>query len=153
MREFHPVEARTYFVTANTKGRAPLFRDENVVRIFLKAIFHYRNEGKFRVHCFTVMPDHFHLIISPSNDTTLERAIQLIRGGFSHRYGKEVSRREVWQRGYTDHRIRDEEDFITHKTYIEQNSVRAGLASDPREYKYGSAYPGYKLDSPPFLSG
>jgi putative transposase len=99
------------------------------------------------------MPDHFHLILSPSNDTSLERAMQLTRGGFSFRYGKEISRREIWQKGYTDHRIRNQEDFITHQTYIEQNSVRAGLVSHANEYKYGSAYPGYRLDASPFLSG
>jgi len=31
----------------------------------------------------------------------------LIKGGYSHAVGIEISRREIWQKGFTDHRIRD----------------------------------------------
>jgi putative transposase len=34
------------------------------------------------------MPDHFHLLVTPTE--TLERALQLIKGGFSYRARKEL---------------------------------------------------------------
>jgi hypothetical protein len=37
---------------------------------------------------FVLMPDHFHLLITPAYEVTLERAMQLIKGGFSHAAGK-----------------------------------------------------------------
>jgi len=44
------------------------------------------------------MPNHVHLILSPGPSTTLERSLQLIKGGFSHRVGKELGlNREIWQ--------------------------------------------------------
>jgi putative transposase len=50
----------------------------------------------------------------------LERALQWIKGGYSHRFGAEYGRmKEVWQRGFTDHRIRISQDFEAHRQYIQ----------------------------------
>lgn len=38
----------------------------------------------YKIHAFVVMPDHIHLLLTPQ-DIVLERAMQLIKGGFSHR--------------------------------------------------------------------
>jgi putative transposase len=94
------------------------------------------------------MPDHFHLIISPV--ITLERAIQFIKGGFSHAAKKKLgSNAEIWQRGFSDHRIRGYEDFEKHLHYIHLNPMKRHLCSNPAEFKYSSAFPGWKLDPIP----
>jgi putative transposase len=78
---------------------------------------------------------------------TIERAIQLIKGAYSHELGTIIGRdQEVWQRGFTDHRIRSDVDFMHHRNYIHQNPVERHLVSQPSEYRYCSAYPGSKLD-------
>jgi len=93
------------------------------------------------------MPEHVHLLLTPANDVTVEHAVQLIKGGYSHALGCVIGRtREVWQRGFTDHRIRDFEDFTTHQNYIHRNPVERKLVVNPAEYRYSSAFPGYKLD-------
>jgi putative transposase len=76
--------------------------------------------------------------------------VQLIKGGSSHAFGSELGRKkEVWQRGFTDHRIRDGVDFESHREYIHQNPVKRGLVQNASEYRYSSAYPGFKLDGWP----
>jgi putative transposase len=52
----------------------------------------------------------------------------------------------VWQHGFTDHRIRNEMDFMHHRNYIHQNPVEQGIVVDPSDYRYSSAFPGFKLD-------
>ena len=75
------------------------------------------------------MPDHFHLLITPA--VPLERSVQFVKGGFSHRVKKELgSGAEVWRRGFSDHRIRDAEDFERHGEYVRMNPVRARLVGD-----------------------
>jgi putative transposase len=137
----------TYFVTFSTWQRKRLFVVENYVRIFLKTIYRYRREGRFRIYAFVLMPEHIHLLLTPADDVTLEHAIQLIKGGYSHALGEILGRkREIWQRGFTDHRIRDDQDFIHHQNYIHRNPLERGIVSDACEYRYCSAYPGFTLD-------
>jgi putative transposase len=117
------------------------------VRLFLKTLYGYRHQGKFEVHAFVLMPEHVHLLLTPAPDVTLERSIQFIKGGYSHALGVESGRKsEVWQRGFTDHRIRDAADFDVHRSYIHENPVKRGLVESASDYRYCSAYPGFKLD-------
>jgi putative transposase len=120
---------------------------ENYARLFLQTLYRYRREGRFQLHTFVLMPEHFHLLVTPAPDVTLEHAIQLIKGGYSHALGSILGRkREIWQRGFTDHRIRDDQDFRHHRNYIHRNPVERRLVTDPREYRYCSAFPKFKLD-------
>ena len=85
------------------------------------------------------MPEHFHVLITPS--VTLERAVQFIKGGFSFRAKKELeSNMEIWQSGFSDHRIRDIQDYDNHVGYIFQNPVGRNLAERAEEYPYCSAF-------------
>jgi putative transposase len=136
----------TYFATFSTWQRRKLFVVEPYAGLFLKTLYGYRKQGKFLLHAFVLMPEHVHLLLTPAPDITLEHAIQLIKGGYSHAFGVEFRKGEVWQRGFTDHRIRDAEDFGNHHDYIHQNPVKRGLAGEPRDYRYCSAFPGFNLD-------
>jgi putative transposase len=137
----------TYFVTFRTSQYRQLFQVENYARLFLKTLYHYRRECRYLLHAFVLMPDHAHLLLTPASDVTIERAVQLIKGGYSHALGTLIGRKsEIWQRGFTDHRIRDAQDFFHHQNYIHQNPVVGRLVFNPSEYRYSSAYPGFKLD-------
>jgi REP-associated tyrosine transposase len=136
----------TYFVTFLTWQRTRFFVVESYSRLFLKTLYGYKRQGKFQLHAFIVMPEHVHLLLTPASDVTLERTIQFIKGGYSHAFGLEFGKKEVWQRGFTDHRIRDAEDFERHREYIHHNPVKRGLVEEASAYRYCSAYPGFKLD-------
>ena len=139
----------TYFVTFSIWQRRKLFVVEPYARLFLKILYGYRRQGRFELHAFVVMPEHVHLLLTPAPDVTLERAIQFIKGGYSHELGVEGRKGEAWQRGFTDHRIRDSADFDAHRDYIHDNPVKRGLVEAAADYRYCSAYPGFKLDSWP----
>ena len=74
--------------------------------------------------------------------------MQLIKGGFSHRLASGLP---VWQRGFTDHRIRDDADYNTRRNYLHQNPVDARLCEKPDAYAFSSANPTLPLDE--YLSG
>jgi putative transposase len=93
------------------------------------------------VHDFAVMPNHVHILMTVPGDVSLEKAMQLIKGGFSFRANRELGfRGEIWQRGFSDVRIVDDLSFQHHREYIENNPVKAGLANSPDEYPFGSRY-------------
>ena len=139
----------TYFVTASTRGHRSLFQTDRMARLFIDTLYHYRREGKFLIHEFVVMRDHFHLLITPSG-ITIEKAMQFIKGGFSYRAKKELELNcEVWERGYIDHRIRDANDYLHHVEYTRMNPVKSRMALTIEEYPFSSAYSGFELDPCP----
>jgi putative transposase len=100
----------------------------------LSTLSHYEGTG-YKLHAFVVMPDHLHLLISPFE--SVERSLQLIKGGFSFRAKRELAwNGEIWQPGFTDHRIRDEEDWLKHLAYIQNNPVNAHLVEDLVHYEF-----------------
>jgi putative transposase len=111
----------TYFITTATHNRRRLFQLDRNAALLLETLDHYR--ASYLLHAYVVMPDHVHLLITP-RDVTLERTMQLIKGGFSHRL---ASKLPVWQRGFTDHRIRDNTDYSTRRNY--PTKTRSKIAS------------------------
>jgi len=130
----------TYFVTTACSDRRRLFQVERNAQLFLDTLVHYREH--YLLHAFVVMPDHVHLLLTPQG-ITLERVMQFLKGGFSHRLG---SKFPVWQRGFTDHRIRDHEDYETRLRYIHENPVGVHLADVADGYPYSSAAGQIQLD-------
>ena len=141
---------RIFFVTSVTWGRRSLFQSETAARLLLDTMFSYRERGIFQLYEFVIMPDHIHLLLAPKAGIAVERAMQFIKGGFSHRFMKESgSRMEIWQRSFTNHRIRDLTDFEKHRRYIHLNPIRAGLVEFPKDYSYSSAHAGFVVDEAP----
>ena len=142
----------TYFMTSTTWQGRSLFVAEPMVRLLLKTLYSYRRQGKFQLHEFVIMPEHFHLLLTPSG-ITLERAVQFIKGGYSYAVKDQLEKTiEIWQPGFTDHRIRDAADFTNHRLYIHRNPVKRGLVAEPSSFRYCSAFPRFKLDPWPSVA-
>jgi putative transposase len=103
-----PQETRTYFVTAITAERRRLFQVTATAELLQRTIFDYRSQGKFLLHAFVIMPDHFHALITPAPDVSLEKAMQFIKGGFSFRLKNKL---DVWMRSFNESQIATEEKF------------------------------------------
>ena len=132
-----PQETRTYFVTAVTAQRRRLFQVAANAELLQKTILDYRNQGRFQLHAYVIMPDHFHALITPAADISLEKAMQYIKGGFSFRL---KSKRDVWMRGFNESQIMTGEKFHSCARYIHENPVRRCIVSTPDAYPYTSAF-------------
>ncbi len=116
----------TYSLTTVThQRRAILVRTANA-ELLLNTLFHYRDEDRYLLHGFAIMPEHLHVLITSSATQTIERCAQCIKGGFSHQLRTQF-KGEVWQSGFHEHRIRDIEDFENQLAYIAANPKRRGL--------------------------
>jgi REP element-mobilizing transposase RayT len=45
-------------------------------------------KGAYRLHRYVVMPDHIHVLLTPGEVISLERAVQYIQGGSSREIGR-----------------------------------------------------------------
>ena len=137
---------RVFFVTTVTIQRLPIFRREVNANLLIDTLAHYRDAGKFLLHEFVIMPDHIHALLTPAEKISLERAMQFIKGGFSFRM---KARGSIWQPSFTNHRIRDWDDYEHHRDYIQMNPVRARLAPRPDAYPYSSTANVLRMDPVP----
>ena len=80
---------------------------------------------------YIIMPNHIHLLISIENnsgghgDPPLQDIIRDIKSYTTHQYGS-----TLWQRSYYDHIIRNEEDYLYHIQYIEENPKKWLIGKD-----------------------
>jgi putative transposase len=140
----------SYFVTTKCWQSRAIFQLPENAEILIDILFQYRKQGAYFLHEFVVMPDHFHVILTPGLATSLERAVQLIKGGCSHRIHKARNHAmEIWQQGFHDWTIRDADDWHGKAEYVAMNPVRAGLVQTFRGWPYSSASGKFDLDPMP----
>jgi putative transposase len=138
----------TYFITASTHEKQSILQSERMAALLMNVLSHYQQQGKYWLHEFVIMPDHFHLLITPKPTVSIEKAIQFIKGGFSFRAKKELQfTGEVWQSSFYDHRVRDASEYARFRNYIQMNPVRRRLAPVPEGFLFSSVR--IKLDEVP----
>ena len=81
---------RTFFVTSSIWGKCGLLQSARAATLLINVVYHYRGQGKYRLHEFVIMPDHIHVLITVGAEMTVEKAVQLIKGGFAFRAGREL---------------------------------------------------------------
>lgn len=144
----------SYLVTTKCGQSRHVFAVTENAEILLATLFHYRDSAQYLLHEFVVMPDHLQLIVTPGRDTSLEKAVQLIKGGSSHQIHRARGHKmEIWQEGFYDWTIRDVDDWKSKSHYVHNNPVRALLVRLPSEWPYSSASGKFVLDPMPARYG
>ena len=133
-------QAGVYFATTDAWERRALFINTVLADIVIDQIVSCRERGYYKLHAFVLMPDHLHVLLTPSDHTTIEKAMQMIKGGTAHRIGVEIPQIfPVWHRSFHDRWIRDAQQFWQARSYIEQNPVKARLVETAQRYAWSSA--------------
>jgi len=100
------------------------------------------------------MPDHLHLLLTPAEDASLEKSIQMIKGGSSHRIKKELLYRwPIWQPGFHDRWMRSAPEYELRLRYIAENPINAKLVENIEDYALCYASGKFKLDLSQFDNG
>jgi putative transposase len=132
---------RMFFVTTKTTMARRLLQSERNAMLLVDVLRSNVAAGKFQLHDFVIMPDHVHLLMTLPVDITVEKAMQFIKGGFSYRLKREFGfQGEVWQRGFSEIRVKDGLSFLQHRAYIVQNPIKAGLVDRAEQWPYCYSY-------------
>ena len=140
----------SYFVTTKCSQGRTVFQIPEIAALMVDILIRYRDRGNYLLHEFVVMPDHLHLILTPSPQTSLEKSMQMIKGGGSFEIHKRREQKmEIWQPGFHDWTIRDAGDWDVKADYIRMNPVRAKLVAKIEDWPNSSASGRFHLDSMP----
>jgi REP element-mobilizing transposase RayT len=88
---------------------------------------------------YTIMPNHWHALITPKPECT--RSLAEIMKRLKGRTGKRLRSAiggsgPIWQREWFDRWIRDEGEWNKTVTYIQNNPVKAGICSKLHEHPW-----------------
>jgi len=161
--KFHDPDA-LYFVTMTIVKWLPVLADKEFCRLILESLKFCQKEKGLIIHCWCIMPNHIHLIISRSKpEFTLGNIIrdfkkftakdiirQLDDSNLAHKYYVNIFRRKasqikrnknfkVWKDG--SHPILLDTNFLIDQKleYIHYNPVKANLCEAPEDYVWSSA--------------
>ncbi|KGD64093.1 hypothetical protein Y5S_02633 [Alcanivorax nanhaiticus] len=128
------IRGQQYLVTAVTRNRAPWFEETAAARLLCRNFIAMEKMGAGETLCFVVMPDHFHWLLSLSGKYSLSQTVGMLKSQTARAMGQ-----SIWQRGFHDHALREEEDCVQIARYIVANPIRAGLTTNVRLYPYWNA--------------
>jgi putative transposase len=135
-----------YFITTDTWQRREIFSKPDPARIVVEQIMECQEREFYLLHAFVIMPNHLHLLITPGQEASIEKAVMMIKGGSAHKIKKELLYSfPIWMAGYHDRWIRNIDEYRIRKQYIEQNPVKARLSESPSGYVWSSASNKFKL--------
>ena len=109
----------------------------------LAAYAHWLAEGARRfgvaVHGWVFMTNHVHLLVTPSDETGLSRLMQFLGRLYVRKFNYTYARSGTLFEGRFKTCVVQENPYLLScLRYIELNPVRAGMVSDPGDYRWSS---------------
>lgn len=125
-------------------GECHLRRPE-IADIITDALLHFDGQ-QYLLDDWVVMPNHVHIAFWPMPNFTLSEILKSRKRHTARQanliLGK--SGESFWQRESYDHWIRSDEEKARICRYIRMNPVNARLCKSPEDWKWSSAWPGWK---------
>ena len=136
LRSFDYVGYHRYFLTICSFDRVRAFVSDADVGPVVTRLSQTADAYQFSVIAYCLMPDHMHALVAGDHEAADFREFVRI---FKQQTAFDWRRRHttrLWQRGYIEHVLREEEDTLAVARYIIENPLRAGLVTDPLDYSY-----------------
>jgi putative transposase len=130
-----------YHISARA-NRKEMILDRSVIKdLFLSVLVRARKKYKFRIENFTVMGNHYHLIMKPAPGESLSRIMQWIMSVFAMAYNARYGLTgHVWGQRFFSGIIYSFKEFIRTCKYIDGNPVAAQMVVNPREWPFGGLW-------------
>jgi putative transposase len=114
-------------------------KDPRIANSLLSALNAAQDRKMFALRAYVLMANHVHVLLAPQ--LPIAQITRQIKGATAREanliLGRTGSR--FWQDESFDHWIRNPEEWLRVRTYIERNPVAAGLVSKPEDWPWSSA--------------
>ena len=137
LKGFDYSSPRPYFITICARDKERLFVNDQFNRLIIECLMAEKHKNEFKIFVYCLMPDHLHLLLSP---TVQKISVSRFIGAF-----KSKSTRiawdfgivgKLWQRRFHDHIVRTQGDLKNIGQYILDNPVKGGLSVRWQNYQY-----------------
>ena len=91
------------------------------------------------VHAYTLMPNHFHLLVTPWQEDGIGKLMQYTGRYYVQHFNRRYERTgTLWEGRYRATLLDPKDYLLICSRYLELNPVRAGFAADPGDYDWSS---------------
>ncbi len=96
-----------------------------------------------RILAYTLMPNHWHLVVWPQADTEVTEFLQWLTVTHTmrwHAHYQTSGTGHLYQGRFKSFPVQSDQHLLTVLRYVERNPVRAGLAKRVENWRWGSAW-------------
>lgn len=136
-------------MTTRGNNKRDVFYTVDDRRLFLKLLSRVARDREWVLATWCLMTNHFHLLVD-TPQANLSAGMERLNGVYAKWFNAAHGRRDhLFGRRFWSRRIEDEPQLRDTAEYIIHNPVRAGLCSDPWDWRWtgGSLY---GIDLPTF---
>jgi REP element-mobilizing transposase RayT len=135
------VNGAYYHVTARINRKDGFLLMKPAKLLFLKVLKEAQKKYKFILRNFTVMSNHYHLLIQPIDGTSLSRIMQWINSVFAIRINKLLgSNGHVWGQRFWSRVVEGIVDYVRVGIYINQNPVVEEFVTRSEDWEFCQKY-------------
>ena len=129
-----------HHITQRGNNKQPIFRNSRDRKFYLYLLKKYSCQCGCKVHAYCLMPNHIHLLLVPNQNFSLAKTMQKISLSYTQHINKKYNRTgRLWECRFFSALIDKELYLWSVCRYIEQNPLRAGIATEATKYKWSSA--------------
>ena len=141
-----------YHVFSRTVSGAKAFTDSRDQRKFLGYLAKYADLYSFRVHCWRLMSNHFHLLLERGSEAGLSKLMHRLLTAYTVYFNKRHHRHGHLFQGRFKSLIIDKPSYLlTVSRYIHLNPVKESRSQDPVKSKGSSLRYFVNGGEPPYL--
>lgn len=116
-----------------------ILQKENLLSIPFSRIRIDAKNNSFKIHAFSLMPNHFHLLIEQTGDIPVSRFISQVCTSYAMYINKKYKRvGHVFQDKFKSVEIEDNPQLMWVSSYIHMNAVKDRIVASPEEYLWSS---------------
>ena len=120
-------------------NRGDIFGAEQDYLFFLLALRDASARHQVDVHAYALMTNHFHIVATPRTATGLSETMHVVGSKYVGYFNRRHARSGTLFEGRFKSSVIDSDTYwFTCMRYVELNPVRAGLVSDPADYRWSS---------------
>src|SRR5260370_992539 len=128
-----------YHALNRGNNRNVIFSGADDFKAFLDALAQTRERYPFRLFCYCLMSNHFHLVLQPGEGQSISRILQSLTVAHTWRFHKQHgSSGHVWQGRFKSPVIEEDNHLLTVMRYVEANPFRARMVADLAAYPWSS---------------
>ena len=133
------VAGASWHITQRGVNRCLTFKAALDYHVFLSILRLESARTGVHIHAYALMGNHLHLLATPQSDAAFPALMQGIGRRYVQFFNYHYERAgALWEGRYRTALVHDERYWLTCMRYVELNPVRAGIVSDPQEYRWSS---------------